>query len=90
MDIITQGTLGCVLAQSAARPGEIRQASIIGALSGLLADADVLIRSSEDPLLTIEFHRHFTHSVFFIPFGALIAALIIWPFVKRHMDFKRL
>lgn len=90
MDILTQGLLGATLAQSQSRQKETVIATIIGFAAGLLADADVLIQSSSDPLLTIEFHRHFTHSIFFIPFGALIASLILWPFMKKRIDFKRL
>lgn len=90
MDLLTQGILGSAMAQSAARPLETRLAAGVGFAAGLLADADVLIRSSSDPLLTIEYHRHFTHSVFFIPFGGLIAALVLWPFLKHRIDFRRL
>mgnify|MGYP000444999041 FL=1 len=90
MDLITQGFLGAALAQSAARPAETRLATGIGFAAGLLADADALIYSSADSLLTIEYHRHFTHSIFFIPFGALIAALLLWPFFRHRLGFKRL
>ncbi|WP_126456629.1 metal-dependent hydrolase [Sulfuriflexus mobilis] len=90
MDLLTQGLLGAALAQSAAKPTETRLATGIGFAAGLLADADALIYSSTDSLLTIEYHRHFTHSVFFIPFGALIAALILWPLYRKHLGFRRL
>lgn len=90
MDILTQGLLGAVLAQTCARQHETRIATGVGFASGLLADADVLIQSSNDPLLTLEFHRHFTHSLFFIPIGALIAALILWPLVRKRLPFGRL
>ncbi len=90
MDIITQGLLGGVLAQSVAREGEKKTATIIGICSGLLADADILIRSASDPLLTLEYHRHFTHSIFFIPFGAIIAFLILWPFLRHYLSAWRI
>ena len=54
MDPLTQGLVGAALAQSAAKPNETRIAAAVGAGAGLLADADVLIRSSTDPLLTLE------------------------------------
>ena len=73
MDVITQGLLGGVVAQSVADRNEKKRATLIGVFSGLLADADILIRSSDDPLLNIEFHRHFTHSLFFVPFGAAVS-----------------
>ncbi|MDH5473188.1 MAG: metal-dependent hydrolase [Gammaproteobacteria bacterium] len=89
MDILTQGLLGAVLAQTAAKKDETKSATVVGFLSGLLADADVLIRSSNDTLLAIEYHRHFTHSVFFIPFGALLAAVLLWPIMKKQISFSR-
>lgn len=89
MDLLTQAVLGAALAQTAAKPSETRLATGIGLAAGLLADADALIYSSTDSLLTIEYHRHFTHSIFFIPFGALIAALILWPLCRKKLSFKR-
>ncbi len=90
MDILTQGVLGAALAQSVAKPEEARVATAVGFLSGLLADADALIRSANDPLLTLEYHRHFTHSIFFVPIGGLIAALLLWPFLRSRLRFRRL
>ena len=90
MDILTQGLLGGVLAQAVARPQEKKIATLAGLFAGLLADLDILIRSAEDPLLTIEYHRHFTHSLVFIPLGAAIAALLLWPLLRRHLPAKRL
>ena len=90
MDIVTQGLLGGVLGQSVARTGEKRIATLVGVLSGMLADADVLIQSSSDPLLNIEYHRHFSHALIFIPIGALIAALLLWPFLRKRLPFSRI
>lgn len=89
MDLLTQGLLGGVLAQSVSRRQEKTLASLVGFASGLLADADVLIRSSNDPLLNIEYHRHFTHSLLFIPLGALIAGLILWPLLRSRLPLPR-
>lgn len=90
MDILTQGLLGASLTQTVAQKSEAKWATLIGFLSGLLADADVLISSAEDSLLIIEYHRHFTHSIFFIPIGALIAALIFKITLTKEIPFKRL
>jgi len=86
MDILTHGLLGGTLAQSFSRKGEMRVATTAGFAAALLADADALIRSSADPLLTLEYHRQFTHSLIFIPFGALLASLILWSAFRafRH------
>lgn len=90
MDLLTQGLAGALLASAGAKPDERRHAAIAGFAAGLLADADVLIRSSDDPLLFLEFHRHFTHALAFIPIGGLLAACLLWPFLRRRVGFARL
>lgn len=64
MDLLTQGLLGASMAQSGAKHDETRIAAGVGFFAGVIADADILIQSENDPLLNIEFHRHFTHSIF--------------------------
>lgn len=90
MDIITQGLLGATVAQAGAKPREVRLASLVGFCAPLLADADALLRSAEDPLLFLEHHRHFTHALLFIPVGALVASLLLWPFLRKRLGFKRI
>lgn len=90
MDILTQGLLGGVLAQTIARKNEKKPATLAGVFAGLLADLDILIRSADDPLLNIEYHRHFTHSLLFIPFGAAVATLILWLLMPRCLSLQRL
>lgn len=90
MDPVTQGVLGAVVTQSQVKPKQLAQAACIGAIAGMAPDLDVLIRSATDPLLAIEFHRHFTHSLFFIPFGALICSLVLYPLLGKRwqLSFK--
>ena len=88
MDPITQGTVGAAFAQSTANKNNILRVGVIGFLAGLAPDLDVLIRSSTDPILFLEYHRQFTHSLFFIPIGSLIVALVIFPLVKSSMSIK--
>ena len=88
MDPISQGTVGAAFAQSAADKKNIGKISVVGFLAGLAPDLDVLIRSSTDPVLFLEYHRQFTHSLFFIPFGALIVAALIFPLVRKYLSFK--
>lgn len=93
MDILTHGLLGATLAQSCNNKNEPRDAATVGFLAALLADADALIRSSSDPLLTLEYHRQFTHSLIFIPVGALLITLMLWPVFKklgRTLGFRRI
>lgn len=88
MDPISQGTVGAAFAQSSANKNNIVKISIVGFLAGLAPDLDVLIRSSTDPVLFLEYHRQFTHSLFFIPFGALIVSAFIFPLVRKSLSFK--
>jgi len=74
MDPLSQASIGAAAAQAMSRRTHLRTALWVGALGGFLPDADILIRSSEDPLLSLEYHRHFTHALAFIPFGGLITA----------------
>ena len=90
MDIVTQALLGSAVAQLGAKKHEIKIATFIGCIAGILADADIFIRSISDPLLFLDYHRHFTHSIAFIPIGALIAALLCWPFIRKRIKFRRL
>jgi inner membrane protein len=84
MDPLTQGALGAALPQSIAKKPFILKASLFGFLAGLTADLDVFIRSSEDPLLFLEYHRQFTHSLIFIPIGGLLCGFLLhWLFGKR-------
>ena len=90
MDPVSQGLVGSVLPASASNKNEIRLAILIGFLAGLLADIDVIIRSSTDPLLFIEYHRQFTHSLIFIPIGGLVAAGVCWLFLRKKLSFWRI
>lgn len=90
MDIFTQALLGSGVAQLGAKKSEIKIATFIGCIAGILADADIFIQSANDPLLFLDYHRHFTHAITFIPIGALIGALVCWPFVRKKINFSRL
>ena len=88
MDPLSQATIGAVAAQSTITRQDLARLGLIGALAGMAPDLDVLIQSSTDPLLQLEYHRQFTHSLVFIPIGAIVCAVAFWPFVRRHMSFK--
>lgn len=89
MDPVTHGVFGALWALPAARREQMRGAALAGIASGMAADLDALIRSSEDTLLYIEFHRQFTHSFAFAPVGSLAVALILWPILKRQAPFAQ-
>lgn len=91
MDPITQGLVGAAAAGAFNSKKDLQKISLgTGFISATLADLDVLIRSASDPLLAVEIHRQFTHSLLFIPAGALVAAVLLWPFIRRLTTFSKL
>ncbi|MCB0376947.1 MAG: metal-dependent hydrolase [Bdellovibrionales bacterium] len=88
MDPLSQGVVGATLPQGILRNNPyLRIGFIVSFLAGMAPDLDVLIRSSQDPLLFLEFHRQFTHSLFFIPFGAFICALFFHLLWRKQIPF---
>ncbi len=91
MDPLTQGLVGA--AASGVINSEQKKHKIAlftGFLSATLADLDVLIRSASDPLLAVEIHRQFTHSLLFIPVGAVVGAVLLWPFFRKKASFLKI
>jgi inner membrane protein len=88
MDPVSQGALGAAFAQSIAGRRRLVAAGVLGMLGGMAPDLDVLIRSSTDPLLFLDYHRQFTHALVFIPVGALVCALALHGFVRRRLWFR--
>ena len=91
MDPLTQGVLGAALPQASVSRATVAIAGIVGFLSGMAADLDVLIRSATDPLLFLEYHRQFTHSLIFIPIGGMLCALVLHALFGRRagLSFKQ-
>jgi len=84
MDPVSQGVFGAVFAQTRSQKKNLAKAAVIGAIAGMAPDLDIVLRSTDDPLFALEFHRHFTHSLIFIPIGALICSLFSYLlFAKR-------
>lgn len=75
MDPFTQTLLGALTAQNTMGRALGRRALLLGAVGGEIPDVDVFFDAWSDPALPFELHRHFTHSLLFIPIGALIATL---------------
>ena len=83
MDPFSQGAVGAVAATTVAGAQKLRAFALLGCIAGMAPDLDILIGSSTDPLLFLEYHRQFTHSLVFIPIGAALVALALhWP--VRH------
>lgn len=89
MDPLTQGLLGAVAVRNTtSKLAKPSGAVLLGFLAGMAADLDVLIRSNSDPLLFLEFHRQFTHSLIFIPFGGLICGLVLYKLIGRRQNLS--
>ncbi|MGB0743034.1 MAG: metal-dependent hydrolase [Opitutales bacterium] len=86
IDPLTQFSVGAIAAVSIARkPTEVRHALVLGALAGGAPDLDIFIRSDADPLLALEYHRHFTHALIFAPLiGVLVASLYKVIFARKQ------
>jgi inner membrane protein len=89
MDPLTQGALGAALPQATAARGKyVGSAGLLGFLAGMTADLDVFIRSSNDPLLFLEYHRQFSHSLVFVPVGGLLCALLLHALLGRRRGLR--
>lgn len=87
MDGLTQGLLGAVAAQAVVGDKLGRRAAWIGFAAGAAPDLDILIRSSTDPMLALECHRHFTHALLAIPLGGLLVGTLAWLLARRRIAF---
>ncbi len=91
MDPVTQGVLGASLPQAFTRnKQQLGIAGLLGVLGGMAPDLDVLIRSNTDPLLFLEYHRQFTHSLFFVPFGGVIVGALLYYLLGKRFGLTLL
>jgi inner membrane protein len=90
MDPFSHGILGASCAVAFAARGRPRLAALVGATAAMAPDLDVLIRSAEDPLMMLKYHRHFTHALVFVPVGACIMASLWWLVLRRRVAFAML
>ena len=93
MDPVSQAVVGAVAAQAAVKISNQKlkhygKAALLGALAGMAADLDVLINSDTDSLLSLEYHRQFTHALLFIPIGGLICSLIFYGLLHKWWRLK--
>jgi inner membrane protein len=88
MDPVSQGVLGASVPQAFSQKKYIVAATLFGALSGMAPDLDSFIRSDTDPLLYLQFHRQFSHSLIFIPIGSLICALVFYFLFARRWQIS--
>lgn len=90
MDPLTHATLGAATAAAFVPSHQRRLSAAVAGLAALLPDADTFIERADDPLLVLDYHRHFTHALAFAPLLALLAAGLLWlcwPRLKRELGF---
>lgn len=83
MDPLTQAGLGAAVAASLSKGVRIRTAIAVGALAGAAPDLDILIRSNQDALLSLEYHRHFSHSLLVAPIIGFAVAFLYYLIFSR-------
>lgn len=90
MDPLTQGLLGATLCGSLFSKQLGRWSWAVGLVAGMLADADMIVNLWMQPLDALYYHRHFTHTFWFIPIGGLIACLPFMLVPKMRLRRKSL
>lgn len=88
MDPLTQGVFGSVASQQFAKKQHFILATLLGFLSGIAPDLDILIRSDTDALLALEYHRQFTHALVFIPVGGLLCATFFYFTIAKRVGLS--
>lgn len=87
MDPFSQALIGAAAVQSIPRLRNKlgRVSALLGAAGGLAPDLDILIQSKTDSILYFEYHRHFTHSLAFIPAGGALAMIpfLLFPSLRK-------
>ncbi len=90
MDPVTHGLTGAVAVQSLADSNKHRPAALTAIVAALMPDIEIFIHHPSDPLFNLEIHRQFTHSFVFTPIGALLVAVLLWWFMRKHLDFREI
>lgn len=85
VDPLSQGAVGAAVAGSAVGRQRLAVVTVLGLLTGMAADLDVLIRSADDPLLFLDYHRQFTHALLLAPVGAGVCAVVAYPVARRWL-----
>ncbi len=86
MDPLSQGLVGTSISHLYIKNRKLVLLSIIAFLSAMSPDLDIFFRSDEDPLIFLEYHRQFTHSLIFIPIGGLICSIFFYFVFARRSE----
>ena len=78
MDSLTQIVLGAAVGEAVLGKKVGNKAMLYGAIAGTIPDLDVLARFFFDTVTATEWHRGFSHSIFFSVLSAPIFGWLIW------------
>lgn len=78
MDSLTQIVLGAAVGEAVLGKKVGNKAMLYGAVAGTIPDLDVLARYMVDTVTAIEWHRGFSHSIFFSVLFAPVFGWMIW------------
>ena len=89
MDSLTQIVLGAAVGEAVLGKKVGNKAMLYGAIAGTIPDLDVLARYFVDTVTATEWHRGFSHSIFFsVLFAPIFGWLIFRLERKREASFK--
>ena len=89
MDPLSQAVVGAIVPMNVSTKAKLRLAALCGMVGGLVPDLDIYIKSETDPLLYLEYHRHFTHALLSIPFlGVFFWCLFVGVIKPREIFVK--
>lgn len=89
MDSLTQIVLGAAVGEAVLGKKVGNKAMLYGAIAGTIPDLDVLARYFVDTVTATEWHRGFSHSIFFSVLFAPIFGWLIWKInPKSNADWK--
>ncbi|HHT0591945.1 TPA: metal-dependent hydrolase [Legionella anisa] len=88
MDPVTHAVLGAACSQAILYKHDKQNAWLVGGLAAMAPDLDIFIQASDNPMLLFLYHRHFTHSLLFIPIGALIVTLALLIFKRFRTNWQ--
>lgn len=83
MDSLTQIVLGAAVGEAVLGKKVGNKAMLYGAIAGTIPDLDVLARYFVDTVTATEWHRGFSHSIFFSVLFAPIFGWLVWKLNKK-------
>ena len=85
MDSLTQIVLGAAVGEVVLGKKVGNKAMLYGAIAGTIPDLDVLTRYFMDTVTAIEWHRGFSHSIFFSVLFAPIFGWLVWKLNRKEV-----